>query len=287
MVAGCNSLTIAVPPRPIFAPHGCFPAGGPRVTSCAFCGRENDAESRFCIDCGKPMNPSAARVGPAYVPHPSGGQPQPVSRAAAARPSLRRPRRQSACRDTRVRSQLSRAAQSRSTRRSAVLRRIAAARIIDNDRAVRAARSAAPVTRKASTSSAARCGNRVGQRVSVDVPQSAQHDAFGRRADRAGPRLALLGESGDVVRELHARSRRGGRSDAATPTSVRGDHFMSPLHARLELRDGQLWLRDLGSRNGTWVFIEPPGRAHRRRSDSRRLTAASLSPARLSGPASA
>jgi len=47
------------------------------VTSCAFCGRENEAESRFCIDCGKPINLSAARVGPAYVPRPSGGQPQP------------------------------------------------------------------------------------------------------------------------------------------------------------------------------------------------------------------
>src|SRR3954466_8863023 len=52
--------------------------------TCAFCGRENDAASRFCIDCGKPINPSAARVGPAYVPHPSGGQPQPVSVPAAA-----------------------------------------------------------------------------------------------------------------------------------------------------------------------------------------------------------
>src|SRR3954452_24055099 len=64
-------------PRLYSPPYGCVPAGGPRVTSSAFCGRENEPESRFCIDCGKPINPSAARVGPAYVPHPSGGQPQP------------------------------------------------------------------------------------------------------------------------------------------------------------------------------------------------------------------
>src|SRR3982750_3975379 len=55
-----------------------------RVTSCAFCGRENEPDSRFCIHCGKPMNPSAARVGPAYVAQPFGGQPQPVSPPAVA-----------------------------------------------------------------------------------------------------------------------------------------------------------------------------------------------------------
>jgi pSer/pThr/pTyr-binding forkhead associated (FHA) protein len=35
---------------------------------------------------------------------------------------------------------------------------------------------------------------------------------------------------------------------------------MSPLHARVELRGGQLWLRDLGSRNGTWMFVDQPTR---------------------------
>src|SRR3954469_3403413 len=73
-------------PRLYSPPYGCVPAGGPRVTSCAFCGRENEPESRFCIDCGKPMNPSAARVGPAYIPQPSGGQPQPANSPVAAPP---------------------------------------------------------------------------------------------------------------------------------------------------------------------------------------------------------
>jgi pSer/pThr/pTyr-binding forkhead associated (FHA) protein len=35
---------------------------------------------------------------------------------------------------------------------------------------------------------------------------------------------------------------------------------MSPLHARLDMRDGRLHVRDLGSRNGTWVFIDRPER---------------------------
>lgn len=38
------------------------------------------------------------------------------------------------------------------------------------------------------------------------------------------------------------------------------DQFLSPLHAKLSWEEGRLELRDLGSRNGTWVFLEGPYR---------------------------
>jgi pSer/pThr/pTyr-binding forkhead associated (FHA) protein len=38
------------------------------------------------------------------------------------------------------------------------------------------------------------------------------------------------------------------------------DQFLSPLHAKLSWEDGRLDVRDLGSRNGTWVFLEGPYR---------------------------
>jgi pSer/pThr/pTyr-binding forkhead associated (FHA) protein len=38
------------------------------------------------------------------------------------------------------------------------------------------------------------------------------------------------------------------------------DTFMSPLHAKLAWENGQLIVRDLGSRNGTWVFLAEPRR---------------------------
>lgn len=44
------------------------------MTSCAFCGRENDAESRFCVDDGAPVHPSATRVRPDFDFRPLGGQ---------------------------------------------------------------------------------------------------------------------------------------------------------------------------------------------------------------------
>jgi pSer/pThr/pTyr-binding forkhead associated (FHA) protein len=45
-----------------------------------------------------------------------------------------------------------------------------------------------------------------------------------------------------------------GDADVAFPD----DQFLSPLHAKLTYRDGQLLLRDLGSRNNTWFFVDEP-----------------------------
>jgi len=42
--------------------------------SCAFCGRETEAGSRFGFGYGTPVHPSATRVWPEYVPRPSRGQ---------------------------------------------------------------------------------------------------------------------------------------------------------------------------------------------------------------------
>jgi pSer/pThr/pTyr-binding forkhead associated (FHA) protein len=38
------------------------------------------------------------------------------------------------------------------------------------------------------------------------------------------------------------------------------DTLLSPLHARIDRHDGKLWFRDLGSRNGSWLFIREPCR---------------------------
>jgi pSer/pThr/pTyr-binding forkhead associated (FHA) protein len=38
------------------------------------------------------------------------------------------------------------------------------------------------------------------------------------------------------------------------------DPFLSPVHAKLSWEQDRLMVRDLGSRNGTWVFLEAPRR---------------------------
>jgi predicted component of type VI protein secretion system len=91
---------------------------------------------------------------------------------------------------------------------------------------------------------------------STDLRGGTQVLTPGRLA--SGPKLALLGETGEPTTSytLDRGEAVIGRGDA--DIRFENDHFMSPLHARLELKDGQLCLRDLGSRNGTWVFVDGP-----------------------------
>jgi pSer/pThr/pTyr-binding forkhead associated (FHA) protein len=114
----------------------------------------------------------------------------------------------------------------------------------------------------------AQCGNRVGQRVSVEVVRAGQRagDApagtqsmLASRRDNQ-PRIGLLDDEGEIAKAyvLERGEAIVGRGDA--DIRFESDPYMSPLHARIELRAGQLWLRDLGSRNGTWLFIEQPMR---------------------------
>jgi len=72
--------------------------------------------------------------------------------------------------------------------------------------------------------------------------------------------LVVIDEAGTVLgrypllREETTLGR--GEADVAFPD----DQFLSPLHAQLSFREGRLYLRDLGSRNSTWSFIEEPYR---------------------------
>ena len=103
----------------------------------------------------------------------------------------------------------------------------------------------------------ARCGTRVGQRVSVEVNNAFGTLVIGAKNREVGPKLALLSESGEVTSTftLDRGEAVVGRGEADIKFD---DVFLSPMHARFELRDGELWVRDLGSRNGTWTFIEGP-----------------------------
>ena len=75
-------------------------------------------------------------------------------------------------------------------------------------------------------------------------------------AREARPRLALLDDGGDAA-HIYTMERDElivGRVDG--DIRFPEDVYLSPIHALFGLRDGALWLRDLGSRNSTWVFID-------------------------------
>ena len=103
----------------------------------------------------------------------------------------------------------------------------------------------------------ARCGTRVGQRVSVELNNAFGTLVMGAKNREVGPRISLLDEDGEVSStfSLDRGEAVVGRGDADIKFD---DVFLSPMHARFELRDGELWVRDLGSRNGTWTFIDGP-----------------------------
>jgi pSer/pThr/pTyr-binding forkhead associated (FHA) protein len=75
---------------------------------------------------------------------------------------------------------------------------------------------------------------------------------------RPGPRLAVLNDEGDVVREIPIE--REETIVGRTHGDVRfdDDETLSPEHAVLTWQSNALRVRDLGSSNGSWVFITSP-----------------------------
>lgn len=73
-------------------------------------------------------------------------------------------------------------------------------------------------------------------------------------------KLSLLNEAGTPIQTFVLEGERTtiGRDDG--DLLLPADVFVSPVHAQLARRDGQLFVRDLGSRNGTWIFIDAPYR---------------------------
>jgi pSer/pThr/pTyr-binding forkhead associated (FHA) protein len=80
------------------------------------------------------------------------------------------------------------------------------------------------------------------------------------RGRAAGPKLAILDDDGAVEQTFSLD--RGEAIVGRMEGDLRfpDDIYLSPLHAHFSWREGQLWLRDLGSRNGSWIFIDAPCR---------------------------
>lgn len=72
--------------------------------------------------------------------------------------------------------------------------------------------------------------------------------------------LALIDEGGKVLQRYPVTGEETtiGREDA--DIAFPDDTFMSPLHAQISVHGGEIQVRDLGSRNGTWFFISEPHR---------------------------
>jgi len=208
------------------------------VTVCAYCGRENDAGAQFCMDCGKPMSKppgvKASAVGAV-----------PGTRIVA--PPVVAPTRPEAL-----------ACDFCGGRASGLLpfcphccRPLTAP---GSCPAVGLARS--PVA--AGTKFCPTCGTPL-----VEAPGRRSPPAAAGGAPAPAPPpivLVLLDDSGAPVQRFERRTPDTtiGRLDG--DIRFPDDVFLSPLHAKISWEQDGLLVRDLGSRNGTWVFLEAPHR---------------------------
>ncbi len=197
------------------------------MTACAFCGRDNDAGADFCVDCGKSMagKPIAFQAGVATVEreaHPAASLHCPFCGAASPGSPPYCPQ--------------------------------CGRRLTAPGSGPSCARCASPVG--AAAHFCATCGAPVGGTLQT----------VARLSGSAPPRplgtpiaLVLLDEAGVVLDrfERHGDVTIGRQ---AADVTFPDDPFLSPLHAKLSREGEQLVVRDLGSRNGTWVFLEAPHR---------------------------
>jgi len=223
------------------------------VNRCGFCGRENEGESRFCIDCGKPVVASGARIiEVASIMSPGGvrmsvpgGKGIPTTRvsqaAGAAVPGKGCP----LC-GASVNSGLPFCPQCGGRMNNVVPPEPAKQLICDS--------CGKPV--RADDQFCARCGAR---RAGATPPAPAGGtQVFSLRGTQGGPKLALLGKTGEPTQPFAVGAGEAivGRNDGEI--RFPDDVFLSPVHAQFAVRDGQLYVRDLGSRNGTWVYLDAP-----------------------------
>ena len=78
------------------------------------------------------------------------------------------------------------------------------------------------------------------------------------RSEATGPRLAVLNDDGLVVQEISLEREETVLGRASADVRFDDDESVSPQHAVLTWRDNLLCVRDLGSANGSWLFITEP-----------------------------
>ncbi|MDA1080665.1 MAG: FHA domain-containing protein [Gemmatimonadetes bacterium] len=227
---------------------------------CGFCGRDNDGESKFCIDCGKPIVVGGARViSIAEITNPGGGDPS-VQDARSSKGK--------AVPDVRV--------SSTAKPNGGILRACpGCSQMIDPDLPFcpQCGVRVAPVTETGSKCAScgtsvkrgvdkfcAKCGARVA--TSTEAPPATKGTAAysAKKTGASTPSLAIIDDSG-TIKQTFALDH-----DEMTVGRIDGDFrfpkdpYLSPMHAQFSFRDGLLYIRDLGSRNGTWLYIDAPYR---------------------------
>lgn len=245
-------------PRPRRSRHICgtlpLRTSSAPVIRCTFCGRDNDPASKFCIDCGKPVVAAGARVIPVPGAAAEGGgfsvPPTRVSSKSAPRSSdVGTPARQP-CRycSTLIDASLPFCPK-------------CGGRVSDPAPTPPASTALCGSCSKPVTLGVdvfcARCGARVAMSPTPPSPPAGTA-TFSAKGTMRGPKIAVLDAGGQVARTITLEGSEATVGRADGELRFPDDVYMSPVHAQLSWRDGGLYVRDLGSRNGTWLFTDAP-----------------------------
>jgi len=218
------------------------------VTACPYCGRANDPGAQFCMDCGKPMGKSTGRTA-AAASAGGGGEGGAVTAAGAA------PATRVVARPARAHDQGEPISCPFCGGRASGLQPFCphcGRRLTAPGSGPNCPRCASPV--EPGIKFCATCGAPL-----ADLA-AARRGLSGPSRAGATIALVLLDDLGNPVQrfERNAPDTTIGRQDG--DIRFPEDVFLSPLHAKLSWEQDTLVVRDLGSRNGTWVFLEE---AHR------------------------
>jgi pSer/pThr/pTyr-binding forkhead associated (FHA) protein len=232
------------------------------VNRCGFCGRDNDTQSKFCIDCGKPVVAGGARV---------------ISVAAVMKPGSSEPVVQAPAGETERASKARGAGGPGAAKpKGGVLRACpgcngmvdptlpfcpqCGVRLAPTQESGSTCGSCGTPVKLGQDKFCAKCGARVATATGAPPAPKGTATFTAKGTGTSAPKLALIDDSGKVKQtfEIDHEESTVGRIDG--DFRFPHDPYLSPKHAQFSFRDGALFIRDLGSRNGTWLFIDAPYR---------------------------
>ncbi len=208
------------------------------MSPCGFCGRDNDASARFCIDCGKPLR--------------SDPIPQTIASTAAPRQRAEDPDRSSASLDPAAGTPRGGATHAHCEW---------CGNPVDAALPFCAYCGRRTACDDVGLSECPQCGARVRREVDLFCAAcGARQPSHATQVLSAGlrdlgARVALLDERGEPKRVIALEKPDTTIGRGESDIRIESDVYLSPVHAMIGWRDGKLVIRDLGSRNRTWLFV--------------------------------
>jgi len=231
------------------------------VTTCAYCGRTNESGSRFCMDCGKPLTQSAMAMAAASPAGP--GVPQTRVQAAAANPAGKGDAKCGKCGKA-VDSTQPFCAFCGAPLQPAAAAAPAAAPPAPTPPAPKPSRPCPKCGTAIADSGFKFCPNCATPLTTAAAPPPPDSTVV-FSAQRGDPlvipiTLVHVGEDGQKGKRFSLIGEETTIGRAGADLAFPDDVYLSPIHALFLWKSGQLSVRDLGSRNGTWIFLDGPHR---------------------------